>query len=117
MFEFLANSNVISDTQFGVLRKFTITLAVFHLVADLLKLSHNKTYRIYLFLDIRKAFDTVNVEFFVEKLKMYGIRDTASLLKNNYLSNRDQYVDYKQDVLPVNVGVPQGSVLGYAPPV
>ena len=40
---------------------------------------------------------------------------TASLLINSYLSNTDQYVvcdDYKRDILPVNVGVPQGSVLG-----
>ena len=45
---------------------------------------------------------------------MCGIRGTA-LLINSYLSNRDQYVvcdDYKSDVLPANVGVLQGSVLG-----
>ena len=46
---------------------------------------------------------------------MCGIRGTVSLLKNSYLSNRDQYVvcdDYKSDVffLPVNVGDLQGSV-------
>ena len=46
---------------------------------------------------------------------MCGIRGTASLLINSYLSNRDQYVvcdDYKSHVLPVTVGVPQGSALG-----
>ena len=46
---------------------------------------------------------------------MCGIRGTASLLINRYLFNRDQYFvcdDYKSDVLPVNAGVPQGSVLG-----
>ena len=40
---------------------------------------------------------------------------TASFLINSYLSNRDKYVvcdDYKSDVLPVNVGVPHGFVLG-----
>ena len=64
---------------------------------------------------MRKAFDTVNVEIIVEKLKMYGIRGAASLLINCYLSNMDKYIvcdDYKSDVLPVNVGVLQGSVLG-----
>ena len=43
------------------------------------------------------------------------IQCTASLLINSYLSNSDQYVvcdDYKSDLLPVNVGVSQGSVLG-----
>ena len=93
---------------------YYFTLAEF-LVADLLKLFHNKTYCICLFLDLRKAFDTANVGIFVEKLKMCGIRGTASLLINSYLFNTDQYVvcdDYKSDVLPLNVGVPQRYVLG-----
>ena len=48
-------------------------------------------------------------------MKIYFIRDAASLLVNSYLSNADQYVvcdDYKSVVSLVNVVVPQGSVLG-----
>ena len=52
----------------------------------------NKTYCICLFLDLHKAFDTVNAEILVEKLNMCGIRGTESLLINSYLPNRDQYV-------------------------
>ena len=56
------SDNVTFDKQFGFRRKCNTTLAVFHLVvADLQKSFHNKTYCICLFLDIRKAFDTVNV--------------------------------------------------------
>ena len=53
---------------------------------------------------IPKVFDTVDVEILVGKLKICGIRGTACLLINRYLSNRDQYVvcnNYNLDVLPV----------------
>ena len=55
------------------------------------------------------------MEVSVEELKMCGIRGTASSLINSYLSNRVQYVvcdDYESDVLPPDVAVPMGSVLG-----
>ena len=57
--EFLTNNSVISDTQFGFRRKCNTSLAVFTLVADLLKSFHNKIYCICLLKYLRKAFDTV----------------------------------------------------------
>ena len=116
MSEFLTTNNDISDTQVVFPKKRNTTLAVSNLVVDPLKAFHNKTYCICIFIDLRKSFDTVDVEILVEKLKMCGIRGTGSLLINCYLSNRDQYVvyeDYESDVLPINVGVPQGSVLRF----
>ena len=47
-------------------------------------------------------------------MRYYGIHDTALLLKS-YLKNRKQYVDFedtKSEILPITVGVPQGSILG-----
>ena len=67
----------------GIRKKLNTTLEVFHLVADALKSFHNKTYCISLFLDLRKAFDTVNVEMRVDKLNMCGIRGTAQYLRNS----------------------------------
>ena len=49
------------------------------------------------------------------KLRYYGIHDTALLLLKIYLNNRKQYVEFedtKSDILPITVGVPQGSILG-----
>ena len=93
--------NVFSDAQFGFRRKCNTTLAAFYWVANLVKSFHYKTYSISLFLNLRNAFDTVNVEILLETLKMYGIRDTASLLINSYFTNRDQYTlcnEYKSYV-------------------
>ena len=62
------------------------------------------------FLDLSKAFD----EILLSKLKHYGIRGMALKLFQNYLMNRTQCVEINKissNVLPVNYGVPQGSVL------
>lgn len=64
---------------------------------------------------MRKAFDCVNHTVLLGKLYKYGVRGPVHSLIKSYLSGRDQYVtvnDTKSDVLPVTVGVPQGSVLG-----
>ena len=67
------------------------------------------------FLDLAKAFDTVNHKFLLKKLYCYGIRGNAYKLIANYLNNRQQRVKIKDkisDSMIVNTGVPQGTVLG-----
>ena len=67
------------------------------------------------FIDLKKAFDTLDHELPVEKLKVYGIRGVANKWLQNYLTNIKQYVvidDYSSDMLDMTCGVPQGSVLG-----
>ena len=68
-----------------------------------------------IFVDLKKAFDSVNHEILCNKLKMYGIRDSAFKWFHSYLSNRYQYVEideYKSNYQVITTGVPQGSILG-----
>lgn len=112
---FLTINNVLSDSQFGFRSRSSTTLAVFNLIKDLLPSFHDKTYSICLFLDLKKAFDTVDNKILMEKSQHYGLRGNVHSLINSYLSNRDQLVEcnhLKSEILPFEVGVPQGSVLG-----
>ena len=68
-----------------------------------------------IFLDLSKAFDTLNHQILIKKLDFHGVSRQANKLLTNYLSDRTQYVDFdncKSDILNVTTGVPQGSILG-----
>ena len=70
---------------------------------------------INIFLDLSEAFDTIDHTILLAKLRYYGIHDTALLILKSYLNNRKQYVEFedtKSEILPITVGVPQGSILG-----
>ena len=68
-----------------------------------------------IFLDLKKAFDTVNHDILIKKLKNYGIDNKELLWFESYLNNRSQVVNVNStlsDFQPVNIGIPQGSILG-----
>ena len=74
-----------------------------------------KYYNLTLFLDLRKAFDTVAHDILIKKLALYGIRGTELAWFKSYLSNRLQYccIDGINSDSKINpAGVPQGSCLG-----
>ena len=72
-------------------------------------------YTIGLFLDLKKAFDTIQHDILIEKLKHYGIRSLCLNWITSYLSNRQQYTyvnGCSSSFQNVICGVPQGSTLG-----
>ena len=67
------------------------------------------------YIDLSKAFGSLQHDILLEKLAHYGLKNKAIALLKSYLSNRKQYVqlsDVRSSVRPISVGVPQGSILG-----
>ncbi len=69
---------------------------------------------INIFLDLSKAFDTLDHKILLEKVKQYGITGVAHKLLESYITNRKQYVEMngiKSDMLSITASVPQRSII------
>ena len=96
-------------------RKKSATDAIIRYVEYIYESLNSKKETISIFIDLQKAFDLVDHSILLDKLFLYGIRGTPLLWFKTYLSNRSQCVKVgqcKSMSLPINLGVPQGSVLG-----
>ena len=115
LLNFWNKHKVFSPTQFGFRENYSTTLAITHLREYILSELDNKMNICALFVDLAKAFDTVNHKILLYKLSQYGVRGTANNLIKSYLTNRKQQVSgngVSSSLLDINIGVPQGSVLG-----
>lgn len=68
-----------------------------------------------IFVDLRKAFDTLDHSILLQKLEHYGIRGIPAKLITSYITSRKQYVQInstKSEITEATYGVPQGTVLG-----
>ena len=112
---FFETHNILSNKQFGFRARHSTYMP---LVLFIDKISQNKEksrVSIAVYLDLMKAFDTINHQILLKKLNHYGIRGLPLSLIDNYLKNRSQYVIFDNvmsDTLPITTGVPQGSILG-----
>ena len=67
------------------------------------------------FLDMSKAFDTLNHDILLDKLSYLGISGISKDLLASYLPNRQQYLRFdnqNSEIAQITTGVPQGSILG-----
>ena len=115
LIDFLSLHNVLSNQQFGFRRKHSTSHAVSCLHEKLIANFEKGEMSAVLFIDLKSAFDTIDIEILLKKIEHYGIRNDVLLLLRSYLTDRKQYVncnDLKSEILTVLCGVPQGSVLG-----
>ena len=85
------------------------------IVENIRNCTENKNYGCGIFIDLKKAFDTVNHDILINKLEHYGVRGNGLNWFSSYLSNRSQFVtlnNTNSDTKHITCGVPQGSVLG-----
>jgi exonuclease III len=112
---FLIKHKILYKYQFGFRENYSTSLALIEIVDNILKELEEGKFVAGIYLDLTKAFDTVDHDILLHKLDLYGIRGQAHDWFRNYLDNRQQYTvtnDKTSSLRPVNCGVPQGSVLG-----
>ncbi|KAJ8737040.1 hypothetical protein PYW07_000311 [Mythimna separata] len=115
LMKYLEDKKLLSPNQFGFRRGKSTSDAVTKLVDCVVKNIDMKQKVLSIFLDLKKAFDTVSIPNLLLKLEELGIRGKPLEFMKDYLQNRTQCVKiqehYSRDA-PVTFGVPQGSVLG-----
>ena len=115
IYNFFSCNNLLTDCQFGYRKKHSTGHAIHHSVNIIKDALANKKHVIAIFVDLSKAFDTIDHKILLSKLERYGVRGTANNLIQDYLTGRSQYVSTlgeTSDLEDIIFGVPQGSVLG-----
>lgn len=112
--KFLTDNNIIAPTQFGFLAQSCTTTAAIHAISRIQQSLNDKMLTAAVFIDLAKAFDSVDHGLLLEKLNRVGIRGPAHAIIQNYLFARHQKVvanDTESDRGCIRFGVPQGSNL------
>ena len=113
--KFLNDNNVLYPSQYGFRKLHNTSFATMDFLDNVANSVDNGEFAFGVFIDLSKAFDTINHDLLLTKLAHYGIKDNVLNWFRCYLTNRRQYVKWNNstsDTLPISTGVPQGSVLG-----
>ena len=114
MYTFLKN-NIIYNLQFGFRQQYLTSYALINITENIRKALDNGNIGCGDFVSLQKAFDTVDHQILLAKLKHYSICGVSNDWFKSYLSNHNQYVsinDYDSGLPAINCGIPKGSVKG-----
>ena len=115
MYKYLSINKILSENQFGFRSKHSTEHALFKFVNDLQTQTNKKKLTAAVFIDLSKAFDTVDSTILLKKLNYLGFQENELNFFKSYLTNRTQrtkFNDTLSDLLITECGVPQGSILG-----
>lgn len=115
LLSFIDKYDILSESQYGFRKNRSTSLALWEFVENISNSLDNKKHTIGVYIDLKKAFDTIDHGLLIKKLEFYGIRGIASNWLYTYLNKRQQYVQFDNkasSLLEIKCGVPQGSVLG-----
>ena len=108
-------NNILGVKQWGFRSLHSTALALIGCTKDWLINVDKGNFNFAVFLDIKKAFDSVDHEILFQKLKFYDIMSNELNFFKSYLTNRSQFYQirgFKSPIGKVLSGVPQGSILG-----
>ena len=115
LYKFLVENNILYQKQFGFQNLHATDHAILQLMNQLTDAFSQEKYNLGIFIDLSNAFDTVNHNILLEKLKAYEIQSENPKWFRSYLSNRKQFISYddsKTEMKIVKCVVLQGPILG-----
>ena len=115
LYKYLTCNNVLNQCQSGFRSKYSTNTALLDVTDYILQNANEGKVTASIFLDLKKAFDTVNHDLLIKKLNSYGIRGRELDWFKSYLSGRMQAVNINSTLSHfknIEIGVPQGSILG-----
>ena len=115
LFQYLTVNSLLHANQYGFRAKYSTELALIELIDRIYSQLDEKKIPIAIFMDLSKAFDTIDHEILICKMEHYGITNLELQWFRSYLTNRKQYVEFNNTQSATEIittGVPQGSILG-----
>ena len=115
---FINHRDILYMHQYGFRKNHNTSHPVMHFLDKIYSSLNKQTpeFTIGIFIDLKKAFDTVDHQILFKKLAFYGFRGVSNVWFQNYLLGRSQFVNIKgvnSLIKNMDCGVPQGSVLGH----
>ena len=115
LYDYLTENELLSEHQFGFRKFHSTSTALLDCTNSWYTNMDKKLFNLVVFIDLKKAFDTVNHQILLKKLELYGIKGKALSLLKSYLEERSQKCQINGTVSSgrkIKCGVPQGSILG-----
>ena len=115
LYSYFIDNNLLYTSQYGFRVNHSTEFAILELINRIHEYLDSNLNPISIFMDLSKAFDTIDHQILLNKLEKYGIADIELKWFTTYLHNRSQYVQYNNlssKISTITTGVPQGSILG-----
>ena len=115
VYDYFMEKKLLYNSQYGFRKMHSTELAALEITDKIILHLDQGKLPLAIYLDLSKAFDTIDHSILLYKLQYYGIHGNAIEWFKSYLSNRKQYVEINGKTSPyanITTGVPQGSILG-----
>ena len=118
IYNYINTNSLLCEQQYGFRSGHSTELATIKLIDKIIQYMDNTRISktpVTLFLNLSKAFDTLNFDSLLHKLQYYGVTGVPILLIKRYLNEGYQYIKYDNldfTRLEIKTGIPQGSILG-----
>ena len=115
LYKHLNCNNILYKKQFHFQKGHSTELAILQLVDQISNRFEKNLFTLGVFIDLSKAFDTVDDDILICKLKNYGVRGNNFKWFECYLRNRKKcncFINRNISFADIKCGVPQGSILG-----